>query len=185
MSLVSPLYAATHFSLQGSASYNNLGLNNEDSKAITASVSQDLGKYFGIGVTHRQGETTLKGYKYLDILDLYFSYEQRIRTIANSLDLTLVLYYGEVFVPYLQVGMVKKNYVVTTYGISGDEQAEPKAYSLPPVPSAGMGLGIKINANFSLKLSYTVSPGIKQTNPASPPESVLDSYTAVGISYNI
>jgi hypothetical protein len=184
ISLTEEGFAGTHFSIQGSANYNNLGLNNEDSRSACASIAQDLGKYFRIGVTYRQGTTILKGYKLNPDNQAYGFYEQRINSVANSLDFILILYYGETFVPYVQLGAVKKDYLVKNIGpVEADNTTQ--IYSLPIVPSAGIGLGIKMSTNFSLKLSYTVSPGIKQTQPDQPPVSVLDSYSAVGVSYDI
>ena len=67
----------------------------------------------------------------------------------------------------------------------GSAEAEGGYYSLPPSPTGGLGMGIRLHRNFSLKLSYTVSPGIKQENPNEDPRAVIDSYSSVGISYNL
>lgn len=181
--LAGKCFAGTHFILQGSANDSNLGLNHEDSRSGSVSIAQDLGNYFRIGLTHRQGLTTIKGYK-ANATNEYNFYEQRIHSMANSLDFMVVLYYGEIFVPYVQLGAIKKDYIVRNFGpLASDNTVN--TYALPMEPSTGLGLGIKLSTHFSLKLSYTVSPGIKQVDPNLPPESALDSYLAVGISYDI
>lgn len=177
--------AGMHFTLQSALSVNNLALTKQDSRSGSASVAFDLGTYFRIGVTHRQAISRKEGYVSLSGAGspLYIYNSEQFHLFANSLELTVILYYGRIFVPYLQIGIVKKDYL--TISAIGDEPEAHSKVSVDPEPSGGFGLGIRLNSNFSLKLSYTISRGIRQVHPSLPPESVLDSYTSVGISYNI
>ena len=176
-------FSATHLTLKGSLVNNNLGLNSQENFSGSASVAFDIGTYLRLGITHRRAESQIKGYRETSVTNEYRYEEERTDNIANSIDLTVILYYGRVFVPYIQLGMVRKEYTMT-YMIE-NLSAIKKQYTLPAVPNAGIGLGIRLNSDFSLKLSYSVSQGIKQKRPDTPPEGVLDSYTSVGISYSI
>ncbi|MCB9229274.1 MAG: hypothetical protein H6618_06655 [Deltaproteobacteria bacterium] len=177
--------AGVHFTLQSSLSVNNLALTTQDSRSGSASVALDLGTYFRIGFTHRQSISKKEGYVNIGspTQPFYIYTMEQFHLFANSVELTVILYYGRIFVPYIQVGMVKKNYLSVT-AIADDPEARTKD-STSPEPSGGVGLGIRLNKNFSLKLSYTVSQGLRQDHPALPREGVLDSDTSVGISYSL
>lgn len=180
-----PAKGAVHFSLLGSANNNNLGLSNQDSRSASASVAVDVGQYLRLGVTHRQGFIKMEGYRYNELVNKYFYIEEKTHSIANSLDLTIVLYYGEIFVPYIQIGLVKKEYRITSF-LDDEEGSVTNFVSMRPVPNGGIGIGVRLDQNFSLKFSYTVSPGVRQLHPNLEPETgVLDTYTSVGISYQL
>ncbi len=176
-------FSAVHLTIQGSASNNNLGLQTHSSRSASGSVAVDLGQYVRIGVTHREALIEQEGYAQGEDDDTYLFAKSTQYVTSNSLDLTLILYYGEIFVPYIMGGVVVKNYLVETN--TETEGKVQSRYSGSPVPNGGFGVGIRLNKDFSLKISYTVSPGIRQIDPDSEPESVLDSYTSVGVSYNL
>ena len=183
LSLSSSLFASLHFSLQGSVSDNYLGLSTKNSRATSLSAAFDIGTYLRLGVTHRQGLEKIEGYVVDSSTSQYYYNERSVQSYANSIDFTIILYYGRVFVPYVQTGMVKKDYYITS-SIENVTIA-PVKLALAPVPNAGMGLGIILNKNFSLKLSYSVSEGIMQATPLSEAKKRLDSNTSIGISYKI
>ena len=86
--------------------------------------------------------------------------------------------------PYIQIGAVKKEYQLVS--VVGDGEPEANKASPGPVPNGGIGLGVRLNRNFSLKLSLSLSPGLKLSSPEQEKaEGVWDTYTSVGISYNI
>lgn len=178
------LEAAMHFTIRGSANQNNLGLANQNAKSASLSVASDVGKYLRLGITHRQSLIALEGYRLREISQQYSYVEERTRSISNSIDLTVVLYYGSTFTPYVQIGIVKKDYKVSSY-ISEDSTTISNSFSQALVPNAGLGLSVRLDANFSLNFSYVVSPGLRQITPDADPESVLDSYTSIGISYEL
>ncbi len=182
--LSNSLSAAVHFTLRGSANRNNLGLNHQEERSASGSVAVDLGSHLRLGITHQQGYVGLQGYQYNRTANAYYYVQEKTHTIANSLDLTVILYYGDIFVPFVQVGVIKKRYLIT-YSTEGSSQSVSKSYALPPVPNTGVGLGIRLNTNFSLNITYTVSPGIRQARPDQRPQSVLDSYLSLGLSYQI
>ena len=175
--------AGIHFTLQSSLSENNLPLSSQNSRSGSASIAFDLGTYFRLGYTHRQTVNLSKGYVLTEDLESYKYRMEKNQSFSNSLDFTIILYYGAVFVPYLQLGVVKKDYLIAS--AVGEEDAITEPFSLPAVPNAGVGLGIRLNRNFSLKLSFSVSPGLKKTHPLLEAEPVWDTYTSIGISYNI
>ncbi len=175
--------AGWHFSLTGSLSDNNLGYSTQNSRNASASIATDLGNYLRIGLTHRQNINLAEGLEIDENTREYAYSREESRLIANSLDLTVILYYGDILVPYIQLGAVKKSYLISSTDESGETKI--RRATLSPVPNGGVGVGIRLNKNFSLKVSYTVSPGIRQTLDKEEPESVLDSYTSVGITYSV
>ena len=102
--------AALHLSLQGSVASNYLGLSSKNSRSVSLSAAFDLGTYFRLGVTHRQGLEKIQGYVADSSSTVYYYNERSINSYANSIDLTVILYYGRIFVPYVQTGFVKKEY---------------------------------------------------------------------------
>lgn len=178
--------AGVHFTLQSSLSENNFLLTSQNSRSGSASIAFDLGTYFRIGLTHRQAVNQSRGYFAIQDTDpLIYEYkEEETHVFSNSLDFTIILYYGRLFVPYLQIGAVKKDYQLITANGDGDSSFVRKSFD--PVPNGGIGLGVRINRNFSLKLSLSLSPGFKLSSPDQEKvEGVWDTYTSIGISYNI
>ncbi len=175
--------AGVHFTLNGSLSDNSFGLNAQNSKSASASIATDLGDYLRIGFTHRQSINEEEAYVVDKETNVIFTHsKEKTHMMANSVDFTVILYYGDVLVPYIQLGMVKKDYVLTS---TIDNETEKKSIQLKPVPNAGIGLGIRLNKNFSLKISFTASPGIKETIGEDKAKIVVDSYSSVGITYTI
>lgn len=186
LGMAKPATAGIHFTLQSALSENNFLLTSQNSRSGSASIAFDLGTYFRIGLTHRQAINQSQGYfEVQGTSPVVYDYkEEETHVFSNSLDFTIILYYGRLFVPYLQVGAVKKDYqLITSNGES--EQTNIKK-SFDPVPNGGIGLGVRLNRNFSLKLSLSLSPGFKLSSPdQEKAEGVWDTYTSVGISYNI
>jgi hypothetical protein len=179
----SQAFSAVHFTLKGSSSSSNLGLQSQSTTTGSASASIDIGVYFRLGLTHRQDVSAQKGYSQDGSTNNYYYSQTTTRLAANSVDFTVILYYGELWVPYIMTGLIKKEYLIESPLASGGTATS--RYSLPPVPNAGFGVGFRINRNFSLKLSYTVSPGVTQPTPSSEVRSTLDKVTSVGITYNL
>ena len=175
-------WGALHFTLRGTLSDNNFLLKTQENSAASASISWDLGTVFRLGVTHRRSKNLLEGYTLDETTGLYSYASEKTESIANSIDLTIILYYGKVFVPFVQVGIVKKDYIITQ--ALEDQAAIVEKIPTAPVPSGGLGLAIRLNKNFSLRLSHTLSPGAIQSHPDEQAKGALDSYTSVGISYN-
>lgn len=181
-----PAMATVHFTLESMLSQNNIPLSAQNNRSVSASVALDLGTFLRVGLTHRQSSNQTKGYIADDptVENPAYSYRATNNvSFANSVDLTIILYYGQLFVPYLQLGMVKKDYLITV--AEGNAASQTATFSLPPVPNGGIGVGIRLNRNFSLKLSYSVSPGVRQVAPNQEKEGVLDSFTSIGITYNL
>ena len=177
-------FGAFHFTVQGSATDSHFGLQTQASRSASASIATDLGVYFRLGITHREDVSDQQGYSAKDDGSGYYFSKTRTNLSANSLDLTIILYYGELFVPYIMAGAIKKEYITEFTAESGEKIVSPT--SLPPVPNAGVGVGIRINKDFSLKLSYTVSPGFVQNGPEDTEgRRVLDKVTSVGITYDL
>ena len=98
-----------------------------------------------------------------------YSLETSIK--ANSLDLTLILYPGEVFVPYLTGGVIVKEYVWQYRDAKTSFTSAPETET--PAPNVGLGLGVRLNRQFSLKLLFTASPS-EYAQPGEPAQAVWD-----------
>ncbi len=183
--LASVAFAGVDIGLDGSASNYDMGLQNNKRSMISGTLDVGLGSHFRLGYTHRVDTSTASGYKQDYASKLYYYEESRTDVSSNSLNLSLILYYGDLFIPYIQAGAVVKDYYMieksggVTYVINPAQSG--------PEPSAGAGLHIVLSKDFNLKLSYTVSPGAKIQSPAEPQKitMVLDSTTAVGIVYKM
>ena len=176
--------AAVHFTLQGTASDSDAGLQSYNKRAFSTSIAFDVGRHFRLGLTHRQEDNKTEAWTYNSNDSSYYFRSTKTFVTSNSLDLTVIIYYGSLFVPYIQGGLIVKDYEITD-SIAGFSATN--SIQSPPVPNAGAGLNIILNRNFSLKLSYNISPGYRVENPLDQEnvKDVWDSYTSIGITYKI
>jgi hypothetical protein len=178
-----------------SADNQNLGYKKSSSKSGSASVEFGFTDYVRIGFTHEQMVQTIKGSdkkdEDADGADNFKDVDDYTHLTANSFDLTLVLYNGEIFAPFLKGGLIQKSYTFRGIDEDSTDPTNPdytevsKTY---PTYQIGAGLGIRLNRQFSLRLSHMVSPGV-EIKPGDDEEkdakSVLDRKTAIGLSYQI
>ena len=177
-----------HLTISGKATDNNIGLIGQQSRDLSSSVAFDLGRYFRLGVTHREATTHKFGFEAINPQEedkVYQRVNNLTRVSSNSFDLTMILYYGKLWLPYIMMGVVKKTYEAQSIDSNGSITAARTP--TPPQPNAGVGVGLRLNKSFTLKLSYTASPGVKIDSPEEIDQKkpARDSYTSVGISYNI
>jgi hypothetical protein len=173
--------AAMHVSLMGSHSQSNAGYQSIESGAGSAGVAFDLGQYFRLGFTHRQELSSTKGYKNKEETNTYVYFESLSHVTSNDVDLTLILYAGDIVTPFIFAGVGVRHYVTDMQEADGTREHMDFVY---PGPQGGAGLSIRINQKFSLKLTYTMSPGVSKL-PGEEEKSTLDNYTQVGISYTL
>jgi hypothetical protein len=174
--------ATVSFTLAGFRQNSTLGTQEISSGTASGTVAFDLGSHFRIGLTHRQKvDLTEDTKKQTADSESYSFYSSKMLQKSNAVDLTLILYQGEVVMPYIKAGMVVKSYDIRT---TVDDQVTATKLTLPPEPSGGIGVGFRLTQNFSLKISYTVSPGVKEL-PDGTREGVLDSYSEVGVTYEL
>lgn len=192
--LSAPLaHGAIYLTGSVTASQSNAGLQTHSSNGGSATIASDLGRYVRLGYTHRQDIQRSKGYvgeteddcdfSKEDSLARCLDYDSNTHIMSNSVDLTLILYEGDVFVPFLMGGAVVKTY---TYQSSkaGEIVTKVGPKSTPPLPNLGIGMGIRLNREFSLKLSYTASPGYVYT-PDGKSRSAWDKNTSLGLTYQL
>ena len=173
--------AAVQVSLGGSRSEANAGYQKIESGAGSAGLSIDLGEYFRVGYTHRQELSSTTGYHLKEATNQYVYFQSRSHVVSNGIDLTLVLYSGEIITPFIFAGYALKQYTTDMQEADGTTE---HMYLPMPSPEGGAGISIKLNQKFSLKVTYTMSQGITQL-PGGQAQSVLDSYTQLGISYSL
>ena len=171
--------AAVHLSLGGSRSESNAGYQKIESGAGSAGVSIDLGEYFRVGYTHRQELSSTTGYHLKEATNQYVYFQSRLHVVSNGVDLTLVLYGGEIITPFIFAGYALKQYTTDMQEADGTTE---HMYLPLPSPEGGAGMAIKLNQKFSLKITYTMSQGVTQL-PGGEAQPVIDSYTQLGIQY--
>ncbi len=182
----SSLHAAVRFSLGGSQSSSNLGWQSVNSTSISGGVSMDLSEYFRLGYNHRQEISTAEGLKCSKTTtcvddDYTTAFKTDSHIVANSVDLTLILYAGEVFTPFIFAGVTKKSYDITTY----EDGKEPEHDSGGPLgPSGGLGLSLAMTQKFSLTLKHSLSQGGKYAH-GEEPQATVDRQSEIGISYKL
>lgn len=177
--------AGVDISIDGSASNFDMPLQNSKRSMISGSVDFDIGSHLRLGYTYRVDTMKSSGYKQDSASLQYYYQESQTNVNSNSVNLTLILYYGDLFVPFIQAGAVVKDYYMI-------EKTGGVTYTIDPAkspaqPSAGAGLHIVLSRSFNLKLSHTVSPGAKVASPATSDKVtyVLDSTTSMGLVYKL
>lgn len=184
--------AGAHLTLGGSSTISNAGYQKIESGAASGGLAFDLGEYFRLGYTYRQELAITSGY--IEAKDdngvvikdaagdtTYEKFLNKSRVVSQSVDLTIVLYAGDIFTPYIFAGIVNKS-----YDIENQTEGEPVEHTRLsfPSPNGGAGMGIRLNQKFTLKLSHTISQGVKQL-PGQKAEGTLDTYSQIGISYSL
>jgi hypothetical protein len=178
-----------------SASQSNAGFQTHNSRGGSGTVAFDLGRYVRLGFTHRQDLQSSSGYVAdseggCDISDdtslgeRCLDYESKTHIISNSVDFTLILYEGDVFVPFVMAGGIVKTYRFEIRKEGTDTLKEGPITDKFPRPNLGIGMGIRLNREFSLKLSYTTSPGARYT-PDGEVHSAYDKVTSLGLTYQL
>ncbi len=106
------------------------------------------------------------------------------KVIQKGAGLTLILWHGDMVMPYVMAGALIKTYVFksTQDGVLVQDLEEKKG---EVVPNVGAGIGFRLSKDFSLKASITASPG-KVLRPGDTQLKVIwDRKTAFGLSYQI
>ncbi len=167
-----------------STSTSNVPLQTYDSNGASGTIAFDVGPYLRLGYTHKQQFDVTEGYKETkdDAGTEGFTYfKNKLQKVSNSVDVTIILYRGDFFMPYLMAGAITKHYYYDY--TEGDANLKADA-PYGPVLNLGAGIGLRLNREFSLKITYLVSPGIYQ-EPNGEEKSVYDKYTEVGLTYQL
>jgi hypothetical protein len=191
-------HAGMYITGSGSTEMSNMSFQTQTSNYGSASLGFDLGRYISFSVTHSQQYSVTTGHKNPDDQsgdaspagnddpaddDQLIEFTNRSHVIGNSADLRLVLYEGEMFIPYVTGGIILKTYRIVTQeaGKADDVIYAPNI----PGPNLGAGIGFPINKEFMLKLQYIASPGQVREPGDAKARNVWDKKTTVGIQYKI
>ncbi len=187
--------AAIYVAGSVSATAQNVPFQTYESRYGSASLSFDIFSFIRIGYTHSQEFKSTEAYSRVategdataavedkSCAACVHSFNSTL-TLANSVDLTLILYQGDVVVPYLMAGAIVKTYKFTRQLENGPK--ESATLPSPPVPNLGAGVGIRLNKDFTLKLSYIASPGQAQLPGEIEARSIWDKNATVGLSYQL
>lgn len=177
------VYGGTYFTVSGNLQSSSAGLSETKSQIASGTIAFDVGSFLRLGFTHRQKIEDAQGYKQLSDSEEYSLIRIKTHQISNSLDLTVILYQGELVFPYLKGGAIVKTETIE-YETS-DETIKSDPITFGPHPSVGAGIGIRVHQNFTLKISYTVSPGVKTDPETQEQKGTIDTYTELGLTYKI
>jgi hypothetical protein len=179
-------FGVVYVTLGGSQSSNYVGYQTFESRAGSASVALGLGDLMRVGLTHRQEFQYREGFfEDTEAPGTFGVFNSLSRVVSNSVDLTVILYAGDVFVPFVSAGGVRKLYInKVIVDRSGAVETDSSKQWGPIQPNLGVGLGIRLNQRFSLKLSYTVSPATTQM-PGQEARAILDNFAEVGLTYQL
>lgn len=177
-----------------SSSTSNVGFQTLESRYGSGSLGIDLGRYIRLQYTYSQEFAYSYGFKDKSTtadgaraaVDSYCAQciesQSMTRVIGNSVDLQVVLYEGVVLVPYVMMGGIVKTYEFRL--IENGEESGQAPVPMGPLPNLGAGLGIRLNREFTLKLSYITSPGVTQTR-GEEPRKAWDRKVTLGLTYQI
>lgn len=190
--------AGLYVTVSGSTETSSANFQSYTTNYGSASFGFDLGRYIRLSFTHSQqlsitgghqnpegqsGATSPAGNEDPTDDDQLIEFTNQTHVIGNSADLQLILYEGEVFVPYVTGGMILKTYRFVSHE---EGQADDVTKAGPiPAPNLGAGLGIALNKEFMLKLQYMASPGLRREPGDAESRSVWDKKSTVGITYKI
>lgn len=178
------------------ASFNG-GLQTGASSGGSGTVGFEFTEYVRLGYTHKRQTMTREGwmgkaegdcdYQSDDPVVLgCLAFTERTYDIADSFDLTLVLYNGEVVAPFILGGLILKtrDYKRTREGAVGEPNESTHDRSFTPSPNLGGGMHVRLNRQFSLKFQYTVSQGARYT-PRREETKLWDKDMSLGVTYQL
>lgn len=180
-----------------STSTSNVPFQTFESRYGSGSLGIDLGRFIRLGYTHSQELSVTEGYRdpngqsqtrgaassdVVDTCESCVATRSSTQVVGNSLDLQIILFEGQLFMPYITGGAIVKLYRFENLE-SG--QVTRNEGAVGPVPNLGAGLGIRLNKDFTLKLTYIASPGLAQTKGEELPHGVWDKRVTLGLSYQI
>lgn len=178
-----------------SSSISNVGFQTYESRYGSGSLGFDLGRYIRLQYTYSQEYASSYGFKDKDAelnkskqgaadndCSQCVESKSMTRVIGNSLDLQIVLYEGSIFVPYVALGSIVKTYEMRL--VENGEETGQTPVTMGPLPNLGLGVGIRLNKEFTLKISYITSPSVSQQR-GEEPRSTWDKKVTVGLTYQI
>jgi hypothetical protein len=200
--LATPALGGVYVTGSVAGSTTNIAYSSYQSQYSSGSIGFDIASILRLSYTYSQEDATNEGYtdprteaqlKAANALpananddpsdDGYLvAYRTTSRVIGNSVDLQLVLYKGDVFVPFVVGGVIHKQTSITTEK-EGQGPQTTKGQSLGP--QAGAGLGVRLNRQFSLKLSYLISPGQTRLPGEEKATNVWDKKVTFGLQYEL
>ena len=176
-------FGAISLGISGFGSVSNAGLEKYHSLSFSANLSLGLGQNFRVGITHRRAFEKKEGLKKSESAAEYFNFNDDTKSIANSIDLTIVLFVGQVS-PFVFGGIARRDYDRTA---KLQTQYLRSKITLFPVPTHGFGFAVFISRDINFKITQTYSPGVRIIieNGEEKHLGVVDSYTQAGITYKL
>jgi hypothetical protein len=195
LSIATPSFAGVHFTLSGQHSKSNIGYQAVESGALSAGFAFDIGQYIRLGYTHMQQLQASEGYACEEndptnsIPDGDGGYSQcptfqsLSHIVGHSVELTLILYAGDVMTPYITMGAGPRTY--RTVSKKGDGPEKVDAPPSSPSMNGAIGVSFKLNQKFSLKMSYSMTGGVKKIPGEEKAKGTVDGSASIGLQYSL
>lgn len=180
-------HANVQINLSGSASQSNANFEKTKSHSVSGNIGLSLFSWASVGLTHRRyfSETTGFRKRINDDRTAYVlvPFADKTETISNSIDLTLIPYQGVVS-PFIFGGVARQDYI-GTFDWLGERTVSKQ--TLYPVPNYGGGIMISMSRSFTLKVTYTITPGKESyvEDQIEKTKKVDNTYTEIGLGYKL
>lgn len=202
LGLSSPAVAGIYVTGSLTGGTTNMAYSGYRSQYSSGSIGFDIASILRLGYTYSQEDAVNEGYTDVRSSDQLRSqnataananedasddgnlvaYTTQSRVIGNSADLQLILYKGDVVVPFVIGGVIHKQTTMTTTR-EGEAPTVLKGASFGP--QAGAGLGFRLSRQFSFKVTYIVSPGEKRKPFEEKATTVWDPKVTFGLTYEL
>jgi hypothetical protein len=187
LTVSSRLLAGVSFTLSGKQESHHFGFVTEKSGSGSGTVEFDIGSVVRLGYTYQHEVSRRDGYLQQDPNDedsLYSVYflDREVQQVHSG-DLTLILYSGDTFVPYIFGGLQHRTAKIqrTTAAGTADLSPHPELK-----PTGGIGFGLRLSQNLMLKFSNRWIPSEHYfPGPDGKPagEAVVDSEQQIGLTF--
>jgi hypothetical protein len=197
--LTEPVLAAITVTGSISTSTTNVPLQITTMQYGTAGIDLDLGQYIRFGLNYGLQVSSSAIYQPVENISsaaLADSANPTCPTVGScfavinksvvterGFGFTLILWAGDVVMPYITVGGVVKKYTFSTQ--VNDGLIEERQGQTPPSVSLGAGLVLKLNRDFSLKLNIQASPGVTMRPGDDKPRMMWDKKNTIGLTYQL
>lgn len=186
--------AASSITATYSASEQNVGLMKYMNEKYGGSFSFNLGQYVRLDLSYTEDVRLEKGFD--EVIDpetaavaAYEYFESRIKAKSLGANISLILYPGDLLMPYIFAGIAQTIYerkvIIERTGVNSEAgvRSESEGKTDPILsPVGGLGVAIMLSRNFSLKMSCTLRQGTRQF-PGEEAEDVYDKSYDVGLTY--
>ena len=193
LGFATPSFAGIHFTLSGQHSKSNTGYQSVEAGALSVGIAFDIGQYIRLGYTHMQQLQASEGYACEENSSTstpdgnggYLAcptFQSLSHIVGHSVELTLILYAGDIMTPYITLGAGPRTYRIVSQKADAPEEIDTGG---GPSGNGAIGVSFKLNQKFSLKRSYAMTGGVKKIPGEEKSKGTVDGSASVGLQYSL